>query len=42
MSKDNFITGEINLTSDDINEEIRIINSYEEVKREYELETKKI
>ena len=36
MSEDNFITAEIDLKSDDITREIRIINSYEEVKREYE------
>ena len=40
MSKDNYITGEINLKPNDIHEMIRIINSYEEVKSEYELETK--
>ena len=40
MSKDNYITGEINLKPNDINEMIRIINSYEEVKSEYELEAK--
>ena len=40
MSKDNYITAEIDLKSDDINHMIRIINSYEEVKREYELEAK--
>ena len=36
----NYITGEIYISEDNINKEIRIINSYEEMCREYNLEIK--
>ena len=35
MENDNFILAEIDIKENDINKDIRIINSFEEVKRSY-------
>ena len=40
MENNNFIIAEINITEDEVNEKVRIINSFENCKREEELEDK--